>query len=77
MNYMVGLGRIIPSSTASVERIFSTMNSLCTSSRSRMSQSLLDSLTRICTHETDSLDPNQLNSMVDKFRAMKTREISL
>ncbi|KAH3782190.1 hypothetical protein DPMN_160102 [Dreissena polymorpha] len=65
MNYMVGLGRI-PSSAASVERISSTMNSLCTSSRSSIYQSLLGSLMRICTHETDSLYHEQLNSMVDK-----------
>jgi hypothetical protein len=79
MFYFVGLAKTIPSSTASVERTFSLMNSLCTSSRSRLNQSSLDALMRICVHNQGhkSLSSQELNDTITQFKNMKTRDLLL
>jgi hypothetical protein len=71
------LSRLIPTSTASVERIFSLMNLICTDNRNRLGQDTLCAVMRICRHSTDSLSPLQVSHIVDIFRDMRAREINL
>lgn len=66
MEGLVHLASIIPSSTASVERIFSLMNSLCTPKRNRISQASLDAVMRICLEEVVSQE--RLNRKMDTIK---------
>lgn len=77
--FLIGLAQIIPASTASVEKIFSSMKSLCTSSRTRMTQASLDALMRICSYhqKNKSLTDSNLNSIIEQFKNMKTRDLTL
>ena len=79
MYFLVYLSQIIPSSTACVERVFSLMNSLCTPSRNRLSQSHLDFLMRICHKKRENYinDPTQVDNIIDRFRDRHERKIEL
>ena len=68
--YLVKIGQLIPSSTASVERVFSLMNGLCTPQRNRLSQAMLDSLMRICMSSPDDLPVNyeRMNRIIQSFK---------
>jgi len=76
-NHLIQLGQLLPSSTASVERIFSLMNSLCTPQRNRLSQNVLDALMRICSISGEELSMEQIQKIVLKFKNMKSRDILL
>ena len=77
MTRLLLLSMMIPMSTATVERGFSLMNSLCTSLRNRLNQSHLDSLMRICREGKEVWSDYELDDMVDIFKNMKTRRIDL
>ena len=74
---LFNLAVLIPCSTATVERGFSLMNSICTSSRSRLNQASLDALMRICKEGQDSFNNDDLEEMVDIFKNKKNRRIDL
>lgn len=74
MEGLVNLASIIPSSTASVERIFSLMNSLCTPKRNRISQASLDAVMRICLEE-EVISQERLNRIIENFKTNGKRSI--
>lgn len=74
MEGLVHLASIIPSSTASVERIFSLMNSLCTPKRNRISQASLDAVMRICLEE-EVISQERLNRIIENFKNNGKRSI--
>lgn len=74
MEGLVHLASIIPSSTASVERIFSLMNSLCTPKRNRISQASLDAVMRICLEE-EVISQERLNRIIENFKTNGKRSI--
>lgn len=74
MEGLVNLASIIPSSTASVERIFSLMNSLCTPKRNRISQASLDAVMRICLEE-EVISQERLNRIIENFKNNGKRSI--
>ena len=69
--------RLVPASTASVERAFSLMNSLCTVNRNRLSQGTLESLMLLCREGKRELTREQIEAVIDIFRGVKNREIVL
>lgn len=74
---LVNLINIVPTSTASVERGFSLMNSLCTPLRNRLNQVQLESLMRICEEGPNDLSPDMLNDPLEIFKNKKDRLIYL
>lgn len=75
MMQLLELGCLIPCSTATVERGFSLMNSLCTNLRNRLNQSSLDFLMRICKEGKDNFSNDELEAMVDLFKNKKNRKL--
>jgi hypothetical protein len=67
---LVFLSRLIPTSTASVERIFSLMNLICTDSRNHWDKVPSVLLLRICRHDTDLLSALQVSRIVDTLCAV-------
>lgn len=74
MEGLVHLASIIPSSTASVERIFSLMNSLCTPKRNRISQASLDAVMRISLEE-EVISQERLYRIIESFKNNGKRSI--
>lgn len=74
MEGLVHLASIIPSSTASVERIFSLMNSICTPKRNRISQASLDAVMRISLEE-EVISQERLNRIIENFKNNGKRSI--
>ena len=74
--FLLTLANIIPTPTASVERIFSLMNSLCTPLRSRLTEGSLGALMRICS-EAPTASQLQLDKIIDLFKNMKPRKLAL
>lgn len=77
MHVLTLMNMIIPASTAVVERSFSLMNNLCTPLRNFLNQVSLESLMRICWEGKESYPPEDLESLVDRFRDMKDRMLIL
>ncbi|XP_033761513.1 uncharacterized protein LOC117343277 [Pecten maximus] len=77
MIQLLGIAVLIPCSTASVERGFSLMNSLCTNSRNRLGQGSLDALMRICSEGKEEFSKYDLEKMVDIFKNKKERRLDL
>lgn len=79
MHFLTLMNMIIPASTAVVERSFSLMNNLCTPLRNSLNQVSLESLIimRICREGKESYPPEDLESLVDRFRDMKDRMLIL
>lgn len=74
---LVLLSKLVPTSTASVERAFSLMNSLCTTNRNRLGQETLSSLMLICDESHGTLSEEEKQVITDNFKAIRPREISL
>ena len=68
---------IIPTTTACVERIFSLMNSLCTPLRNRLTEGPLNALMRICAEGPVNLTNDNLEQIIDIYKAMKPRKLAL
>ena len=68
---------IIPSSTASVERSFSTMNDICTTLRAKLGQQTLENLLRMCLEGPSEFSDSELDELVLKFKHKKERKIKL
>ena len=76
--YLLCLANIIPTTTACVEQIFSLMNSLCTPLRNRLTEGSLDALImRICAEGPVNLTNDNLEQIIDIFKAMKPRKLAL
>ncbi|KAH3714760.1 hypothetical protein DPMN_057460 [Dreissena polymorpha] len=54
----------MPSSTASVERLFSLMNNLCTTNRNRLSQDTLTALMMLFREGCQQLSDDQTSKIV-------------
>ncbi|KAH3716573.1 hypothetical protein DPMN_059297 [Dreissena polymorpha] len=67
----------MPSSTASVERLFSLMNNLCTTNRNRLSQDTLTALMMLCREGCQQLSDDQTSKIVVIKKKMKQRDIAL
>ncbi|KAH3889285.1 hypothetical protein DPMN_013338 [Dreissena polymorpha] len=67
----------MPSSTASVERLFSLMNNLCTTNRNRLSQDTLTALMMLSREGCRQLSDDQTSKIVEIFKKMKERDIAL
>ncbi|KAH3720939.1 hypothetical protein DPMN_063851 [Dreissena polymorpha] len=67
---------IIPTSTAVVERGFSTMNLLCSPLRSKFSQTKLTQLMLTCIEGLD-LNDKTLEELCDALKDRKPRKIML
>ncbi|KAH3799478.1 hypothetical protein DPMN_153086 [Dreissena polymorpha] len=67
----------MPSSTASVERLFSLMNNLCTTNRNHLSQDTLTALMMLCREECQQQSDDQTSKIVEIFKKMKARDIAL
>ncbi|KAH3738843.1 hypothetical protein DPMN_045486 [Dreissena polymorpha] len=76
MFQLVQLMVIIPTSTAVVERGFSTMNLLCSPLRSTFSQTKLTHLMHTCIEGLD-LNDKTLEELCDAFKDRKPRKIML
>lgn len=68
---------IIPSSTASVERLFSKMNIICSELRSKMKQETLDRHLRIVLNGPEKLTDAECEKIVDIFKSTGNRRIVL
>lgn len=68
---------IIPSSTASVERLFSQMNLVCTKLRNKLSQKSLDFHLQIIINGPDILSDVQVCKILEIFKSSEKRRISL
>ncbi|KAH3725868.1 hypothetical protein DPMN_051721 [Dreissena polymorpha] len=77
MYQLLLLSRLVPSSTASVERVFSLMNNLCTTNRNCFSQETLTALIMLCREGCEQLSDVQTSQTVEIFKKMKERDISL
>ncbi|KAH3729956.1 hypothetical protein DPMN_055934 [Dreissena polymorpha] len=67
----------MPSSIASVERLFSLMNNHCTTNRNRLSQDTLTALMMLCREGCQQLSDDQTSKIVEIFKKMKERDIAL
>lgn len=79
MSTLVHLMSIIPASTAAVERSFSTMNDVCSPLRSKLGQSTLESIMRICLEGTSDteLSEDKLDRLLETFKNKMDRKIKL
>ena len=77
----VKLGTAVKSASfspqACIEWIFSLMNSLCTPLRNRLTEDSLDALMRICAEGPVNLTNDNLEQIIDIFKAMKPRKLAL
>lgn len=71
------LGSFVPTSTAAVERGFSTMNLICTPRRSSLAQAQLHSLLLMNIEGPDMFDNETLEKLVNALRGAKKRNILL
>ncbi len=68
---------MLPVTTATVERTFSSMKLIKTRLRKRMGDGTLDSTMRICIEGPDHLSSDILEQILDYYKAIKIRKISL
>ena len=68
---------VLPVTTATVERSFSSMKLIKTRLRSRMGEKTLDHAMRICIEGPDRLSDDTLESVVDNYKEVKQRKLAL
>lgn len=68
---------VLPVTTATVERTFSNMKLIKTRLRSRMGESTLDHAMRICIEGPDLLSDETLEAIIDHYKQVKRRKLSL
>lgn len=74
---LLSLSVIIPFSSASVERLFSQMNLICTEMRSKLSQKSLDRHLRIVLNGPEKLSQEHCDAIIDIFLSTGNRRINL
>ena len=68
---------MLPVTTATVERTFSNMKLIKTRLRKRMGDDTLDSTMRISIKGPNHLSNDTLEEVIDHYKAVETRKISL
>ena len=68
---------VLPVTTATAERSFSSMKLIKTRLRSRMGEKTLDHAMRICIEGPDRLSNDTLESVVDNYKEVKQRKLAL
>ena len=68
---------VLPVTTATVERSFSSMKLVKTRLRSRMGEDTLQHTMRICIEGPDILSNEQLDAVLDYYKGQKKRRIAL
>ena len=68
---------VLPVTTATVERSFSSMKLIKTRLCSRMGEKTLDHAMRICIEGPDRLSNDTLESVVDNYKEVKQRKLAL
>ena len=68
---------VLPVTTATVERSFSSMKLIKTRLRSRMGEKILDHAMRMCIEGPDRLSNDTLESVVDNYKEVKQRKLAL
>ena len=68
---------VLPVTTATVERSFSSMKLIKTRLRSRMGEKTLDHAMRICIEGPDRLSDDTLEPVVDNYKEVKQRKLAL
>ena len=68
---------VLPVTTATVERTFSSMKVVKTRLRSRMGESTLEHAMRICIEGPDQLPSDTLEAVIDHYKHAKKRKLAL
>ena len=68
---------VLPVTTATIERSFSSMKLVKTRLRSRMGEDTLQHTMRICIEGPDILSNEQLDAVLDYYKGQKKRRIAL
>ena len=68
---------LLPVTTATVERTFSSMKLIKTRLRSRMGENTLEHTMRICIEGPDQLSNDTLEAVVDHYKGAKKRRLAL
>ena len=68
---------VLPVTTATVERTFSSMKLIKTRLRSRMGEDTLQAAMRICIEGPDQLSEETLEAAVDHYKGLKKRKLAL
>lgn len=68
---------VLPVTTATVERTFSSMKLIKTRLRSRMGESTLEHAMRICVEGPDQLPNQTLEEVIDHYKHAKKRRLAL
>ena len=68
---------VLPVTTATVERTFSSMKLIKTRLRSRMGESTLEHAMRICIEGPDQLPNRTLEAVIDHYKHSKKRKLAL
>ena len=68
---------LLPVTTATVERTFSSMKLIKTRLRSRMGENTLEHTMRICIEGPDQLSNDTLEAVVDHCKGAKKRRLAL
>ena len=68
---------VIPVTTATIERSFSSMKLIKTRLRSRLGEETLEHTMRICIEGPQQLSKQTLEHIIDEYRKIKRRKIVL
>ena len=68
---------VLPITTATVERTFSSMKLIKTRLRSRMGESTLEHAMRICIEGPDQLPSETLEAVIDHYKHWKKKKLAI
>ena len=68
---------VLPVTTATVERTFSSMKLIKTRLRSRMGESTLDHAMRVCIEGPERLSNDTLEEVIQNYKQSKKRKLAL
>ena len=77
LSRLAGIISVLPVTTATVERSFSSMKLIKTRLRNRMGDDTLENSMRICIEGPDTLSSDILEDIIDHYKCVKPRRISL
>ena len=77
LSNLAAIVEVLPVTTATVERTFSSMKLIKTRLRSRMGEDTLEHTMRICIEGPDRLTNDMLEEIVDHYKGLKNRRIVL
>ena len=77
LSKLAAILEVLPVTTATVERTFSSMKLIKTRLRSRMGENTLEHTMRICIKGPDQLSNDTLEAVVDHYKGAKKRRLAL